>query len=355
MRLWFYRLYSPLSFLWKCRLAVLFSVLLLLVLSHILIYFHFTNRAYSVISSRGKLSTSETPNFTNPSPGRSALHEITGNLNVHVWIETCAKDINTLCNFPMFPKAPDRRAFANKTTLEAARIAQKNADGVRIFGFITPMESGLYFFMVKFCSVEVWLSANETLSGAQVVYRDENPPSENAESRVSSGINLIAGRRRYIEVVAACHQEANKFQVLWKTPTNSSFETIDGNVLSHFYNDSTFKDLKTYDENLPDSAACFSRRHQNPYFLSQREITYLSHDDVKDVLPYCEYKPSYTIDHEVPRFRAVIRHVVHTFVFPFPKHPKLRDEKNWIFPLDEAEASEVVNIFMEALGRTNPG
>ena len=326
-----------LSFFWKQRQAVMFGVLLLVV-SQIIFYLYLF----------------KTQNSTDWPRETAAVEKITGNLNLHLWLETCAKDLHTLCNFPMFPKAPDEKFFVNKTIIYP-NDSEVNVQGLRLFGYITPWESGLYLFMVNFCSAEIWLGENETWTSARIIYSNENLRRENNDSRVSRNTDLRAGKRYYVEVVATCLHETSKLQVLWKTPTSSTFKIINGSFLSHYYNDSGLKDFKTYDESLPDSPACASRRHQKTYFETKKELRYLVHDDVKGVLPYCEYKPSYTVNHKVGRWEATRRHVVHTFIYPFPVHPNLHDQKHWIFPLGKEEALQIVDIFMELLKKANPG
>ena len=343
---------SPFAFFWKQKLAIKVGILLL-VFSQIMFYFTFTNRASLKLIFKRRPSLSSTPLSTSVPVG-TAIPRTSGTLNLHLWFETCAKDLNTLCNYPMFPKAPDKRSCINMTMVLDAHDKETKADGFRLFGFITPKESGLYIFMVKFCSAEIWLSENEKRLSTRIVYRSENVTPEKMDSQLSSGIDLKAGETYYIEVVATCVHKVNKLQVLWKSPTNSMFEIINGSVLSSNCN-GLKDDLKIYDDQLPVSPACASRRHQKPYFNSRREIIYIAHDDIKDVLPYYEYIPSYTVNHQVPTYDAVTYHVVHTFIFPFPEHPNLRDQKNWIFPLDEAEAFEVVDLFMSSLKKANPG
>ena len=342
---------SPFAFFWKQQLAIKVGILLL-VFSQIIFYFTFTNRASLKLIFKRRLSLPSTPLSTSVPVG-TAMPRTAGTLNLHLWFKTCAKDLNILCNYPMFPKAPDKRSCIKMTMIDANEKEIK-ADGFRLFGFITPKESGLFIFMVKFCAAEIWLSENESRSSARMVYGGENVAQENTDSQLSSGVDLKAGVTYYIEVVATCMHKVNKLQVLWKTPTNSMFQIINGSVLSSNCN-GLKGDLKIYDDQLPDSPACASRRHQKPYFNTGREIIYIAHDDIKDTLPYYEYIPSYTVNHPVPRYHAVTYHVVHTFIFPFPEHPNLRDQKNWIFPLDEAEAFEVVDLFMSSLKKVNPG
>ncbi|KAL9959044.1 hypothetical protein ACROYT_G036125 [Oculina patagonica] len=283
---------------------------------------------------------------------RTSSVKTSGNLNLHLWSDTCATDLNILCNFPMFPNAPEDRLLLNETIITDNITSY--SDGLRLFGYIIPDKSGLYRFTVKFChSGEGWLSSNENWRNARKIWDSGN--KENNGIQASNDIGLVAGKKYFIEFVATDFIKRNKIQLLWKTPASSAFEIINGMFLSHYMKDSGLTKSNIYDELLPDSVVCTSRRNNNTYFHAQREISYLSHDEVKDTLPYCEYNPSYTVNHRVERWHAVNRLVVHSFIYPFPEHIRVQDQKNWIFPLGEREALEIVDIFMESLNRKMPG
>ena len=337
------------SFIWKRKFAVKI-VMLLLIAAQVIIYFKFVNYSSLIFISKHIITRNSTD-----IPPKTATKNVLGALNLHLWFETCAKDSNALCNFPMFPKAPDKRVFLSKTIIDVSDTKMKNVEALRMFGYIIPRETGLYIFMVKFCFAELWLSKDETQANARRIDSDEELPQEKKDFRISSKADLTAGKKYYIEVVSICFYKAYKLQVLWKTPKNNTFQLINGSFLSHYHNDSNLKDLKIYDDLIPDSPACASRRHQKTYFDIHEEINYLSHDEIQDILPYCEYKPSYTVNHEVGRYQAVTYHVVHTFIYPFPEHPNLRDQKHWIYPLDEEEAFQVVDTFMGSLEKAKPG
>ena len=256
-----------------------------------------------------------------------------GHLNLHLWSETCAKDLNILCNFPMFPNAPDNRVLLNST--KVTKDLTGGSAGLRLFGFVTPPKSGSYLFTVKFCHAEVWLSHNENWRHLKKIWDAGNFSKQE--------IGLIAGKNYFIEVAAACQR--TEIQLLWKTPESSVFEDINTTFLSSFVDDSGLN-TTFYDKSLPDSPLCTSKRYKTTYFRVRQEISYLSHDEVQDILPYCDYNPSYTVKKKIKRFQAVNFFHFHTFVYPFP------DDKNLSFathpPLNKNEALEVVHIFMES-------
>ena len=336
----FHHICFILSFSWKHKCTKI-GMLLILVLEMV-IFFKFDELA--ALIPKWQIATKRSTDLN------STMLRKTENLNLHVWSETCARDLNILCNFPMFPKAPDKRLLLNNTKVtKDLAIAEA---GIRLFGFILPDRSGVYVFAVKFCPAEVWLSHNEDLRNARKIWDTELKLSQGRKGfGVSDKIELIAGKRYFIEVVATCFRQRHKVQLLWKTPMKSGFEVIKGKFLSHYMNQS-LNNSKIYDNLLPDSPVCTSRRNKTTYFPVQREISYLSHDQVKDILPYCDYDPSYTVNKRVKRWHAITFYAINTFVYPFPDHPGLNGNK---YPLDKDEALEVSSIFMESLENQMPG
>ena len=263
-----------------------------------------------------------------------------GNLNLHLWSDTCARDLNILCNLPMFPRAPDQRRLVNETVI-VDNLA--DLEGIRLFGFISPDKSGFYLFTVRFCSAEVWLSHNENWRNARKVLGSDIQPKKDLQ--ISSKIALVAGNKYFIEVVSTCFRKRNKIQLLWKTPVSSVFEVINGTFLSSFVDENGLNS-KIYDGLLPDSPVCTSRKYKTKYFQVHQEISYLSHDKVQDILPYWDYNPSYTVEKRIKHYQAIRLYHVHTFLYPFPDDKNLQYANNR--PLSKDEALEVVRIFMES-------
>ena len=322
--------FIPLS-MWKQKCA---KVVLLLILGvEIGIFFKFDELTVFVSTGQDILARFATQGLNDPQTTTTLAKR--GHLNLHLWSETCATDLSILCNFPMFPNAPDNRLLLNTT--KVTKDLTGGEAGLRLFGFITPAKSGSYLFTVKFCHAEVWLSHNKNWRHSKKIWDAGNFSKQE--------IGLIAGKNYYIEVVATCFRQRNKIQLLWKTPASSVFEVINGSFLSSFVDDSGLNS-KTYDGSLPDSPVCTSRRYKTTYFQVHQEIIYLSHDEVQDVLRYCDYNPSYTVKKRMQHYQAVGFYHFPTFVYPFP------DDKNIAYatgrPLNKDEALEVVRIFMES-------
>ena len=318
------------SSIWKPKCA---AVVLLLILGFELgIFFNFDKLA--VFISAGQQIVARFARQASKEPTTTTVAK-RGHLNLHLFSETCASDLNILCNFPMFPNAPDDRLLLNTTNV-ATSLTGRGAV-LRLFGFITPAKSGLHMFNVKFCHAEVWLSQNENWRHSRKICDTGNFSKQE--------IRLIAGKNYFIEVVATCFRQRNKIQLLWKTPVSSVFEVINGTFLSSFVDENGLNS-KIYDGLLPDSPVCTSRKYKTTYFQVHQEISYLSHDKVQDILPYWDYNPSYTVEKRIKHYQAIRLYHVHTFLYPFPDDKNLQYANNR--PLSKDEALEVVHIFMES-------
>jgi len=318
--------------MWKPKCAI---VVLLLILGFELgTFIKFDALAFSISKGQQILARFARQGPNDPQKATIILAK-RGHLNLHLFTETCAADLNILCNFPMFPKAPDNRLLLNTTKLTKGSTG--GGAGIRLFGYITPAKSGLHMFTVQFCQAEVWLSHNENLKHLRKISDTGNFSKQE--------IGLIAGQNYFIEVVATCFRQRNQIQLLWKTPVSSVFEIISGTFLTPFVDDSGLNS-KIYDGLLPDSSVCTSRRYKTTYFQVHQEISYLSHDEVQDILPYCDYNPSYTVKKRIKHYQAISRYHVGTFVYPFPDDKNLKNANDC--PLNKDEALEVVRIFMES-------
>lgn len=321
---------------WKPKCAVV--VLLLILGFELAIFFKFEELAVFITTGHQILAR-----FTRQvSLKTTTILAKRGHLNLHVFSETCAADLDILCNFPMFPKAPDNRLLLNTTKVTKGLIG--GGTSIRLFGYITPGKSGLYLFTVKFCHSEVWLSHNEKWRHSRKIWDAENFSKQQ--------VGLIAGKNYFIEIVATCFRKGNQIQLLWKTPVSSVFEIINGSFLTPFLDDKSLNS-KIYDELLPDSSVCTSRRYKATNFQVHQEINYLSHDEVQDILPYCDYNPSYSVKRRISKYQAIKRYHFHTFFYPFPDDKNLQHKNNR--PLNKDEAWEVVRIFMESFEQKMSG
>ena len=292
-------------------------------------------------------------------------------LNQHAWQGHCQISFEQLCNFPIFPKAPDSRNFAKSVNITSSL---DGIDGLRLLGFLRPNATGKYHFLVTSNGfAEVWLSTNKNWKNAQQVACDK--PSEKTptilalKSQISNSIRLIANQTYYIEVIYARgiqKSEGPFIQVAWKIPDKRDFEIIDRTFFLPYTNDSGKAKMKVYDENLPEVLACASLQQTiaNKYMRPEK-LSYLESTDVNKALDFCEYRPSFLLSPANLRgfrpYHGVRVHAHKTYSFPYPNvHGVMRNERvpegfKAENPLDEQEARWVAIRYMEALEAKYPG
>ena len=298
-------------------------------------------------------------------------------LNHHVWEYNCVKTIETLCNFPIFPKAPDRRQITNRTEVIAVR--NRAVDGHRMVGYLLPNLTGEYYLAVASNGFsEVWLSPITSWRAAkQVAYiRPSDVFStvkkwdfKSVKSQISNGIYLKARKRYYIEIIYSVggrKQGESFLQVAWKRPGKSVFEIIEGESLSIYTNDSDKAKYKMFDDGLPDARYCtrfqkgYANKHMRPEIYPILENTAINR-----TLTFCDYRPSYLVDPKnlfgFRQYNGVYRHIHQTVSFPYPNIDGIvRNQKaHSVFwaenPLEEQEAWSVVERYMEAVEEVYPG
>ena len=300
-------------------------------------------------------------------------------LNHHVWINTCMETIEKLCNFPVFPMAPDERKVTFRTEFACA-TEHSGFDGHRLFGFVIPNATSEYHFAVASNGfAEVWLSLNSRWRVARKIAHITPFDAYSAATtwqfnvsitQMSAAIHLKARRRYYIEILHTNSAERNLdnfVRVAWKRSQESDFETIDGRSLSLYTEDEEKGIYKIFDDELPGAVACETKNekgHANKYMRAET-LHYLQHSEVKGILDYCEYKPSYAIDRanvlDFRRFDGVQEHVRRMYSFPFPivdgiireKIPKVSFYAE--YALEVNEAWMIVYKYMDALRQRSSG
>ena len=104
----------PFSVFWKRKLIFVFVVEVLLLLQ-VLVFWKFSYRSkLQKITVTNIFTQSETS--TNVTVAATTCNE-TGNLNLHIWYDICARNFETLCSYPLFPKAPDIRILVNEALI----------------------------------------------------------------------------------------------------------------------------------------------------------------------------------------------------------------------------------------------
>lgn len=293
-------------------------------------------------------------------------------LNEHSWEKPCTVDLEHLCNYPIFPNAPDNRNIVPNVNVMSS---DEMVAGIRFLGYLRPDVTDYYQFMVATNGfAELWLSTDKTWTNSRKIAFVNTKYSkseirvsiEALQSQISSGVSLIAGESYYIEVLYM--QDTNPsqehlIQVAWKRPHESHFDVIGNEVFVPYKNDSDKAAMKAYDYDIPDVLACVNSRRKT--VLMEQTLPFLGHDKVKDALEYCEYNASYVLTPSAnfssfKRYQGVHKHTLKTGSFPFVevegvlKKRRLAKAFAAEYPMDGREAISVVSKYFQALKRVYP-
>ena len=305
------------------------------------------------------------------------IFDMSKGLNHHVWEYNCLKSIEALCNFPIFPKAPDKREIISRT--EITTRSRRRVDAHRLLGFLVPNLSGEHLFAVTSNGfAEVWLSPDKSWRSAnQIAYiRQTDLKStikkwdfEAVKSQISAGVYLEARKRYFIEIVYSLggrKRGENFLQVAWKRPGKSTFEIIESESLSLYTNDIEKDKYKTYDDRLPKAHYCakYQKSYANKYMRSEPYPS-LDNSAISGALPFCDYSPSYILNpaklDRFEKYHGVKKHVHKTYGYPYPNIDGIirSHTAHNVFlaedPLEEEEAWSVVEAYMETVEKSYPG
>ena len=281
-------------------------------------------------------------------------------LNQHTWTKNCQRSLKQLCNFPIFPNAPDSRSIVKNVYITSS---VKDVDGIRLLGFLRPNVTGEYLFTVASNGVvEVWLSKSISWKDGAKVAHYPTKPQESSKL----GVKLAAHSTYYIDILYARGSENNdgaQIQLSWKRPDKNAFEVIDGQYFAPYNNDSDKAQMKVYDDDLPDVLACASLRLKfaNKHMKSET-TSYLESAAVSKALDFCEYKPSYLLDPAnlvgFGQYHGVYRHAHKTYSFPYSnvdgiaRNPAPGPAFMAENPLEEREARSVVDKYVASLEKS---
>lgn len=295
-------------------------------------------------------------------------------LNKHTWTRHCQSSLEQLCNYPIFPKAPDKRNFV--PSADILSTVSKVDSAVRLLGYVRPNATGDYnFLVVSNGFAEVWLSQDTNWKQAKKIAYIKSQLSkklafETMKSQISDTVTLVARHKYFFEVIYVKGDQTSSeqlIQVAWKRPDRSGFELIDRQFFSLYTEDSGKAKLKIYDDELPDVLACVQlrRRFGNKY-MKQEMLPYLERAAaVDEALAVCDYKPSYLLDPKnlplsFKQYHGVHRYVQKTYTYPFQSVNGVLSTKKVTkpflaeFPLNEKEALSVIRKYFEATRRTSP-
>ena len=288
----------------------------------------------------------------------SSTPEVTyGKLNVHIWEEICANDLNSLKSHVLFPKFPSRR-FHTKTTRFTHGMGNYDY-GERIFGFLLPKSTGVHNFRILGESVEVWIGNYADPSSSKRVY-------QNAVSRDSVGrfeLKFLANSKYYVEILHKKGSKDDDFALTWKVPGSSNYVELSGSDISVALSDDYLRngEVDCNDTNLEIPG--IHRKIRFPMLNEQEhqrndlfKLPLISNEVVKNVLTSCDYKPSYIVDHTLTNYRGVWE-THYNSLYPIDETNVTRG--GWVClgndALEEEEAIQIVEEYMKSLDKTHSG
>ncbi|XP_046847388.1 beta-1,4-N-acetylgalactosaminyltransferase 3-like isoform X2 [Xenia sp. Carnegie-2017] len=205
------------------------------------------------------------------------------------------------------------------------------------------------------------LSKDDQVSNARLVL--ESDVQNNNKSHLfqfySLEIYLKKNHYYYIEVLLT-QQPNGAFFLKWRIPTGQRFEAITTDYIFTFMpNNLVFKEFMKLVP-LHNQWQSFIYRHPRHSILQNTEQLlsvdkYLEWDNVKEALPLCKYQPGFVGKTVLHRYHAVEDFVNPSYVYPQVAHSNISDGK-WIpwFPLNEKEALDIVDLFLNHLETAYP-
>ena len=277
-----------------------------------------------------------------------------GSLNVDVWNEICGHNMLSLKQFPLFPHGPSARL--QTPNLRLYFRPQSENFGLRIFGFLSPIESGDYSFYLDTSETsELWLSLDSKPENSKLIANSTSGVEWKFDSRASK-VSLFAGKLYYLEVLlkhGKYEEKFHNFEVKWKSSSwrVDDIREIPSNV---FIAGDMFKEAGTFDYNTNFVLPMHSK-HQDPSFATEElqrraEMYYLPfiiESDSKDLFPACEYNPSYLVKEPLERYQSTFE-LHFSSIYPFDYSDILWKEKRDFLSfgndiLDENVAKAVVS------------
>ena len=158
----------------------------------------------------------------------------TGSILAEYWYGIGGTAISDLTSNPRYPDSPDQRSYL--TTFEIP-VDAADTYGTRVRGWLHPPTTATYtFWIATDDNGELWLSSDESPANVTRICRvDTWTPSRSWDSYTSqrsAGINLVAGRKYYIEAFMKEHGGGDNLSVAWRGGPISTRQIIAGQYLS---------------------------------------------------------------------------------------------------------------------------
>ena len=287
---------------------------------------------------------------------QEGINEKLGKLNVHIWSEICGEELKSLRNHVLFPQFPSRRLYT-KTTLFPH--SQGNRDfGERIFGFIRPKKDGLHRFRVQGLSVEVWVSTDANPNHSKLFVKMSSENNDDTQHEYFN-LEMFAAKQYYIEILHKKGGHSDSFQLRWKGPGSNVFVELSGKDISLMLQDKHLGRGQIDSDNPIEEILPI--HNKDPFPVSNDieqartdlyKLPFMKDVFLENVLPECEYKPSYLVHHPVKNYKGVWE-THYNSLFPIDKTNITRD--GWVClgndVLAEKKAVRVVQLFMDALNK----
>lgn len=262
-----------------------------------------------------------------------------GKLAVQVWPDICGGKLSHLFNSPFFPRFFDESHVISQTRAGL----NKSNHGQRIYGFLQPIETGYYkFVLYSDHGSEFWFGANGSLASlklaANVATRENRGRAPVGEIRFDSQISeeflLEKGIKYPLEIIHLQGKEDDFVELHWIRPGKHYLEVITSEYISHS------KDLQSVSQTANSKVESERQLGVTKPYL----VTFLTDSTVDRTLPACSYTLPASTKPDVPRFHGyeTIKEVIKV---------TSESDEDW---RENTEAKAVVDLFMAGLEKIYP-
>ena len=305
--------------------------------------------------------------FVRPETMKPTLPKREGFLSVDIWEEICGYEMESLKQFPLFPQGPSKRLRTPRLRLNFT--TEFEDFGLRIFGFLSPKESGNYSFHVASTGTsELWISSNSKPENSKLI----GNTSIGLTWKYSGNIPMLSGKRYYLDILLkhGNHDEVGRgkfynhyLHVTWRS---SSWRERD---LREIPSDVFIAYDGTFDRDTGVVVPIYEK-HRDPSFVNEEvqrraemyDLPFISENDSQNLFPPCGYNPSYLVKRPLRRYQSTWEmHYTSIYPFDFSDVVDKKPEKEGDFvcfgndQLDENTAKAIASQVWTQIKRKHPG